>query len=259
MRIPAFGLFILLSLTAHAQDTAWYGAASDDRPQKIRSITIKTDSGWRMTSYYVSGKISTVSLFADDSCTIAKGDRIYYTTSGKISRRVHFDAGEASGDDTYYYDNGKVLATGVDQNGAPSGEWKAFYRNGKTAAMAVFADGKQTGEMAYNPDGSERKDNEAFFEESAYPGGMKALYEYLDKNLQYPASAIVYNVQGVVVLQFRVTKEGNTMDIEIIQALDPELDKEALRVVGGMKPWQPARIGGIPIDTYNRLPISFKQ
>jgi TonB family protein len=259
MRISAFCLVLLLSQAAHAQDTAWYGGASDDRPQKIRSITVRTDSGWRMTSYYVSGKISSISLFADDSCTIAKGNRVYYTTSGKISRRVHFDEGKASGDDTYYYDNGKVLATGVDRNGGPDGEWKAWYRNGKTAAVAVFAEGKQTGAIFYEPDGGEKKDNEPFFQESAYPGGTKALYDYLDKNLQYPASAIVYNVQGVVVLQFRVTKEGNTVDLEIIQPLDPALDKEALRVVGGMRPWEPARIGGIPIETYNRLPISFKQ
>lgn len=262
MRITGFCLAILFCLSvisSRAQDTTWYGAINDNSPRRINSITIKTDSGWRMTNYYASGKISSASLFVDDSCTIPEGDRVYYTTSGKISRRVHFEDGKASGNDAYYYDNGKVLASGVNRNGAPDGEWKAWYRSGKPAAKVVFSDGKQTEANFYGEDGSARKDEKAFFRESTYPGGTSALYEYLDKNIQYPASAFVYNVQGVVVLQFRVTKEGNTVDLEIIQGVDPALDKEAYRVVSGMRSWEPARIGGIPIDTYQRLPIQFKQ
>jgi protein TonB len=250
----------LFFLASHAQDTTWYGVVSDKNPRpRINSITTKTDSGWRRVNYYTSGKINSASLFADDSCKIAQGDRIYYTSSGKISRRVHFDDGKASGNDTYYYENGRMLASGVNRDGAPDGQWKAWYRSGKPAAKVIFADGKQTAADFYNEDGSARKDVDSFFQESTYPGGISALYKYLDDNLQYPASAFVYNVQGVVVLQFRVTKEGNTVDLEIIQNVDPELDKEAYRVVSGMRPWEPARIGGIPIDTYKKLPIEFKQ
>ena len=252
-------LCCLLFKAGRAQDTTWYGAVNDKSPRRINSITIKTDSGWRMTNYYASGKISSVNLFADDSCTVPKGDRVYYTTSGKVSRRVHFEDGKAAGNDAYYYDNGKMLASGVNRDGAPDGEWKAWYRSGKPAAKVIFSGGKQAEADFYDEDGSARKDMNAFFQGSAYPGGTSALYEYLDKNIQYPASAFVYNVQGVVVLQFRVTKEGNTVDLEIIQGVDPALDKEAYRVVSGMRPWEPARIGGIPVDTYQRLPIQFKQ
>lgn len=247
MRIFLLCLAAFLSLAARAQDTTWYGAVSDNSPQRISSITAKTDSGWRMVNYYITGKISTVSLFADDSCTIPKGDRIYFTPKGRVSRRVHFEDGKASGNDIYYYDNGKVLASGINRDGAPDGEWDAWYQSGKPAAKAFFAGGKQT--TAGQP----------FFQESVYPGGMTALYEYLDKTIQYPASAFVYNVQGVVVLQFRVTKEGTTQDLVVIQPVDPALDKEAYRVVSGMRPWEPARIGGIPVDTFKRLPIQFKQ
>jgi len=247
MRFFHLCLAILFFRIARAQDTTWYGAVSDNSPQRISSITAKTDSGWRMVNYYTSGKMSTVSLFADDSCTIPKGDRVYFTPSGRVSRRVHFEDGKASGSDIYYYDNGKVLASGVNRDGAPDGEWDAWYQSGKPAAKAFFADGKQT------------TAGQAFFQESVYPGGMTALYEYLDKTIQYPASAFVYNVQGVVVLQFRVTKEGTTQDLVVIQPVDPALDKEAYRVVSGMRPWEPARIGGIPVDTFKRLPIQFKQ
>ena len=248
MRIFQLCLAIFLFRGAHSQDTTWYGAVSDNSPQRISSIIAKTDSGWRMVNYYITGKISTVSLFADDSCTIPEGDRVYFTPSGRVSRRVHFEDGKASGNDIYYYDNGKVLASGVNRDGAPDGEWESWYRSGKLAAKATFSGGKQVS-PADTP----------FFQESTYPGGSSALYEYLDKNIQYPASAFVYNVQGVVVLQFRVTKEGTTQDLAVIQPVDPALDKEAYRVVSGMRPWEPARIGGIPVDTFKRLPIQFKQ
>jgi TonB family protein len=259
MRIFDLCLAVLFFQAVHAQDTTWYGAESDNRPQRISSITAKTDSGWRMVNYYTTGKISTVSLFADDSCTIPVGNRVYYTLSGKVSRRVHFEDGRASGSDVYYYDNGKVLASGVNRDGAPDGEWEAWYRSGRPAAKAFFASGKQTTAVFYDEGGDAHADGKAFFQESAYPGGTAALYEYLDKNIEYPASAFVYNVQGVVVLQFCVTKEGTTRDLAIIQPVDPALDKEAYRVVSGMRPWEPARIGGIPVDTYKRLPIQFKQ
>ena len=259
MRIPGVFLVLLFFQVSQAQDTTWYGAITDNSPQRISSITTKTDSGWRMVNYYGTGKISTVSLFADDSCTTPKGDRVYYTPSGKVSRRLHFDEGKASGTDTYYYDNGKVLASGLNSNGAPDGEWEAWYRNGRSAAKAFFSGGRQTSAVFYDEGGNPHTGGNVFFQESAYPGGTSALYEYLDKNVQYPASAFVYNVQGVVVLQFRVTKEGSTQDLEIIRNVDPALDKEAYRVVSGMRPWEPARIGGIPVDTYKRLPIPFKQ
>lgn len=259
MRIVSFCLALLAFQAACAQDTTWYGAISDNSPQHISSVTTKTDSGWRLVNYTITGKISTVSLFGDDSCTIPKGDRVYYTPAGRVSRRVHFEEGKASGPDTYYYDNGRMLASGVNRGGAPDGEWEAWYRSGRPAAKAFFAAGKQSSAVYYDEGGDAHTDGKAFFQESAYPGGMAALYEYLDKNIQYPASAFVYNVQGVVVLQFRVTKEGTTQDLAIIQPVDPALDKEAYRVVSGMRPWEPARIGGIPVDTYKRLPIQFKQ
>jgi TonB family protein len=252
-------LLCLLFRSGHAQDTTWYGAIADNSPQRISSITRKTDSGWRVVNYYTSGKISSVSLFADDSCTIPKGDRVYYTPSGRVSRRAHFEDGKAAGSDIYYYDNGKVLASGLNRDGAPDGEWASWYRNGRPAAKAYFTGGKQTSAIFYDEAGTVHQGGNVFFQESTYPGGMSALYEYLDKNIQYPASAFVYNVQGVVVLQFRVAKEGTTQDLEIIQNVDPALDKEAYRVVSGMRPWEPARIGGIPVDTYKRLPIPFKQ
>ena len=99
MRIFQLCFAILFFQAVHAQDTTWYGAVSDNSPHRISSITAKTDSGWRMVSYYTTGKISTVSLFADDSCTIPKDDRVYFTPSGRVSRRVHFEDGRASGND----------------------------------------------------------------------------------------------------------------------------------------------------------------
>jgi len=260
MRIPDLCLAILcslFSLAGLAQDTTWYGAVGDNNPRRISSIITKTDSGWRVVNYYTTGKASSIGLFADDSCTIPKGDRVYYVLSGRVSRRVHFENGKASGNDTYYYESGRLLASGVNREGAPDGEWKAWYRTGKLAAKASFSGGHQTAVTYYNEDGAAIKNEKPFFQESTYPDGVTGLYEYLDANIKYPASAVVYDKQGVVVLQFHVTTEGNIEDLELIQNVDPALDKEAYRVVSGMKPWNPARIGGIPVDTYKRLPIDF--
>ncbi len=90
MKIPhlcLLSLCCLLFLAGHAQDTTWYGAVSDNNPRpRINSITTKTDSGWRKVNYYTSGKVSSTSMFADDSCTIARA------TACIIRRRGRYPA-----------------------------------------------------------------------------------------------------------------------------------------------------------------------
>lgn len=63
------------------------------------------------------------------------------------------------------------------------------------------------------------------------PGGMAGLMKYLARNIKYPAIAQENGIQGRVVVQFVVEKDGSIANPVVVKGVDPSLDKEAVRVL----------------------------
>jgi periplasmic protein TonB len=93
--------------------------------------------------------------------------------------------------------------------------------------------------------------------ESDYPGGAAAWQRYLNKNLHYPQEAIDQEIQGTIVVQFIVDKEGNVSDVEAISGPN-ELRDEAVRVIKKSGKWTPAVQNGRQVKSYKKQPIVFK-
>lgn len=93
--------------------------------------------------------------------------------------------------------------------------------------------------------------------ESEYPGGTAAWQRYLNKTLRYPQEAIDNEVQGTVVIQFIVDKEGQVSDVEAISGPN-ELRDEAVRVIKKSGKWEPAVQNGRKVKSYKKQPIVFR-
>jgi protein TonB len=93
--------------------------------------------------------------------------------------------------------------------------------------------------------------------ESEYPGGAAAWQRYLNRNLRYPQEAIDNEVQGAVVVQFIVDREGNVSDVEAISG-PQELRAEAVRVIKKSGKWTPAVQNGRQVKSYKKQPIVFR-
>jgi len=92
-----------------------------------------------------------------------------------------------------------------------------------------------------------------------FPGGTDALLEYVSASIRYPESCIKDSIQGRVIVQFVVDKEGVIRETEIIRgSLDDALDKEALRIVNSMPRWKPGIHRGRNVKTRYLLPVKFK-
>ncbi|MBP5523229.1 MAG: energy transducer TonB [Bacteroidaceae bacterium] len=91
-----------------------------------------------------------------------------------------------------------------------------------------------------------------------FPGGNEALMKWLSKNLKYPASAQENGIQGRVLVQFVVNKDGSIVEPKVIRSVDPALDKEALRVVSAMPKWQPGKQRGKTVRVRFTLPVTFR-
>lgn len=93
--------------------------------------------------------------------------------------------------------------------------------------------------------------------ESDYPGGASAWQRYLNKNLRYPQEAIDAEIQGTVVVQFIVDKQGVVSDVEAISGPN-ELRDEAVRVIKKSGSWTPAVQNGRQVKSYKKQPIVFR-
>lgn len=93
--------------------------------------------------------------------------------------------------------------------------------------------------------------------ESSYPGGAAAWTRYLIKTLRYPQEAQDQEVQGAVVVQFIVDKEGVVSDVQAVSGPN-ELRDEAVRVIKKSGKWTPAVQNGRKVKSYKKQPILFK-
>ena len=91
-----------------------------------------------------------------------------------------------------------------------------------------------------------------------FPGGDAAMMRWISEHLRYPAMAQENNIQGRVVVQFVVTKTGKVGDVKIIRSRDPDLDREAVRVVRTLPDFTPGTIKGVPVDAWYTLPLTFR-
>ena len=91
-----------------------------------------------------------------------------------------------------------------------------------------------------------------------YPGGMKEMLKFLQDNVKYPENAMKNNVQGRVIVQFVVEKDGTPTEFKVLRSVDPDLDAEALRVMKAMPKWKPGMQKGQVVRVKFTVPVSFK-
>ena len=91
-----------------------------------------------------------------------------------------------------------------------------------------------------------------------FPGGMQECMKWLGKNIKYPTEAIEKGIQGRVILQMVVEKDGSITNAKVVRSVDPLLDKEALRVINLSPKWTPAKHKGEAVKVRYTLPVMFR-
>ncbi len=91
-----------------------------------------------------------------------------------------------------------------------------------------------------------------------FGSGERELLEYLAKNIKYPTIARENGIQGTVVIQFVVDKDGRVTEPQVVREVGGGCDEEALRVIKSMPPWIPGKQQGKPVKVRYTLPVKFK-
>jgi len=90
-----------------------------------------------------------------------------------------------------------------------------------------------------------------------FPGGEIGLKEFIDNSIVYPERARKNGINGTVYVNFVISKSGKVTDARISRGVDPDLDKEALRVVNTLPLWRPGRKDGKLVDVSYTVPVDF--
>ncbi len=107
----------------------------------------------------------------------------------------------------------------------------------------------------------EEEDNVVFViveNKPEFPGGDAELMKFISNNIKYPVIAQENGIQGRVICQFVVNKDGSIVDINVVRSVDPSLDKEAIRVIKSMPKWKPGMQRGKAVRVKFTLPIVFR-
>jgi protein TonB len=92
-----------------------------------------------------------------------------------------------------------------------------------------------------------------------YPGGNSAMYQFIYNNMTpQPAVQCYTYIGGKVFCRFIVETDGSLSDIKIVRSLDPDSDKEVLRIIKTMPKWIPGKQNGRTVRVYYTIPVVFK-
>ncbi len=99
---------------------------------------------------------------------------------------------------------------------------------------------------------------DAVEQNAKFPGGDGALIKWLGEHTEYPQVALENGVQGTVRVRFVVKKDGTIGDVKVLKPVDPNLDKEAIRVIKSLPKFIPGKMNGHAVNCYFTAPVRFK-
>jgi periplasmic protein TonB len=89
-----------------------------------------------------------------------------------------------------------------------------------------------------------------------FPGGDKAMQEFIRQNLHYPEIARIQNITGIIHVYLVILKDGTIRYVKVVRGLQPDLDIEVARVIRSMPVWNPGMRGGIAVNVRCIIPVT---
>lgn len=97
-------------------------------------------------------------------------------------------------------------------------------------------------------------------EDPQFPGGEKAMIQFIANNLRYPETAMEMAISGKCIVGFVVDIDGQISDVRVLKRVSgcPECDREAERIVRLMPKWVPGKVGGKAVKSRYQIPVNYK-
>ena len=221
-------------------------------PQPAEAEVVKADEG---KTFIAEGFVFDAS---DDKGPISQVDENNYTPIvGAIVKIVGTKKGTVTGPDGKFKlevsDGDDLEAMYVGYESIKISVNKAFSEAGNKYPMPLKKESNAEGEAS-----NSNKAYDVVDEMPQFPGGPSKLFEFLAKNIRYPAEAEKAGAVGRVIVSFVVEKDGSVSNAKVVRSINPALDAEALRVINGMPKWTPGKQNGEATRVKYVVPVNFR-
>lgn len=222
-------------------------------------------------SYYPDGSIRSEISYVND---VLDGAAVEYYPNGNLKSFKEFSNGILHGKVIFYYPDGLIEREYDVKNGVKDGTERIYYSNGSLKEITVYESGKLIRRNRFDIDPQykplpeqylagnkqreliKRKKQELICDAEICPVPIDGI-ESIQKNLVYPEHALLYGLEGEVILIAAVDKEGNVKDVEVVKGLGLGCDEAAQEAVKKTK-FIPGQTAGKPVESRVTLYVQFK-
>jgi hypothetical protein len=140
-----------LTSSINAQETVWFDSnwslTEKEKAVYYRPAPKKTDKGFLIVDYYISGKRQMEGLSTTDQPNeeMFAGVVNFYHENGTKFQEVYYLNGQPEGKFSEFHDSGELMRTGKYENGLRQGNWKVYYKTGKMNEKGRYKDGEKVG------------------------------------------------------------------------------------------------------------------
>lgn len=151
------------------------------------------------------------------------------------------------------YSNGVVAEEGSYRDGYQEGVWQGRHADGQPFYEEYYSQGRLVRGRSRDPQGrSYVYDFSSFF--PVPEGGFANYRGYLERE----TARIMPDVDGTVVLSFRINPGGAMLDLEVEKSVSLATDTKAKEIVSNGPRWLPAHEHGyVPVDGFQRVEVTF--
>lgn len=89
-------------------------------------------------------------------------------------------------------------------------------------------------------------------------GDLNTFRNWVQSNMKYPEDAARHKIQGKVIVDFIIERDGALTNINVIKTPHRSLSQEVLRILDSSPIWTPGTQAGKPVRVRFTLPIDFK-
>jgi hypothetical protein len=249
MRLWLTGILLAgLTFPARAQqsgaktDTLYYDATAQLLPSRAGAVrlivtTARPTGGVSQKIFAANGRLLEQISYADAQARTREGLALSWFPTGELRGRRTYKAGQVEGQLLLYHPGGALQQLSVYHLGQEKSK-QCFDADGQPTTCP-----EQTGSVVY----------------ARYRAGRRSLKSEIERSLRYPvptngASAL----RGQVVVACVIGVDGRLRESRIYKGVGPEYDREALRVVNGLRGgFAPQTIDGEPVESFYTLEVDF--
>ena len=206
------------------------------------------------TYYYPQGESWVRGRYVNNT---QSGSWLGWHRNGQVKDSVFFLNGYKQGRSWGWHENGQLMHEGFFEQGQPDSSWTWYFSNGQASTKERYRRGKLQVLECFDSTGKSLGGNCSIDVPPTIPGRYGGVEKYILDSLYYPKEAIEQNIQGIVDVQFTITKEGKLRDVRFLNAPEKILADEVYRVLMSVPAWYPAILHNQVVDFTQSMKIPF--